>query len=87
MVDAVNSRLDEKDQFSHLGWHPMKTIRLRREYRRMFPDGRLIEKLSSVAGAQLVLLLALAGIMKFPLAMLFFLAVAGTAIIVVSSRL
>ena len=42
MADKVNERLPEEQRFELLGWHFEKTQRLNREYRRLYPDGRLI---------------------------------------------
>lgn len=41
MIDKVNSKLPESEQFSQLGWHFAKRLRLSREYRRFYPEGRL----------------------------------------------
>ena len=87
MVDEVNSRLDAKDQFDHLGWYLPKRIRLQREYRRLFPAGPLIRRLHLVAGAALALVVAVAAVLKVPTELLGFLAVGGTIFIVLSSRL
>lgn len=42
MMDQVNGRLPEDAQFSPLGWYVSKTLRLHREYRRLFPGGPLL---------------------------------------------
>jgi hypothetical protein len=42
MMDQVNGRLPKDVQFSPLGWYLPKTLRLHREYRRLFPDGQLL---------------------------------------------
>lgn len=44
MVDAVNEKLPESEQFNHLGWYFTKTARLRREYRRLYPTGNLLRR-------------------------------------------
>jgi len=41
MVDRVNERLPKDQQFSQLWWYWSKTRRLLREYKRLYPDGRL----------------------------------------------
>jgi len=41
MVDNVNHKLPEWEQFSALGWYLSKYQRLHREYKRLYPDGRL----------------------------------------------
>ena len=45
MVDQVNARLPKSEQFEGLGWYTEKTLRLHREYRRLYPEGRLLFKL------------------------------------------
>lgn len=42
MVEQVNTRLPTEVQFSPLGWYLPKTFRLHREYRRLFPEGKLL---------------------------------------------
>jgi hypothetical protein len=42
MVDRVNEKLPEGEQFGALGWYLPKTQRLHREYRRLYPDGHLL---------------------------------------------
>ena len=42
IVDAVNAKLPKQEQFEPLGWYLTKTIRLHREYRRLYPTGRLL---------------------------------------------
>ena len=41
MVDKVNERLPKEKQFDQLGWYVTKFLRLFREYKKLFPDGRL----------------------------------------------
>jgi hypothetical protein len=48
MMDKVNDKLPKADQFDPLGWYPSKTLRLRREYRRLYPDGRILKKLHAL---------------------------------------
>jgi hypothetical protein len=42
MVNQVNGKLPKEMQFSSFGWYLSKTLRLHREYRRLFPDGELL---------------------------------------------
>jgi len=42
MVERVNEKLPEEKQFETLGWYPSKTYRLHREYRKIYPEGRLL---------------------------------------------
>lgn len=44
MVEEVNSRLPKDSQFSSMGWYLPKTLRLHREYKRLFPEGTLLVK-------------------------------------------
>jgi len=44
MVDKVNDKLPKEEQFAVLGWYFAKNQRLHREYRRLYPDGRLLFK-------------------------------------------
>jgi len=44
MVDKVNDKLPKEEQFAVLGWYFAKTQRLHREYKRLYPDGRLLVK-------------------------------------------
>jgi hypothetical protein len=41
-VDKVNKKLPKEDQFAALGWYWSRTRRLHREYKRLYPAGRLI---------------------------------------------
>lgn len=42
MVIRVNEMLPKESQFSQLAWHFPKTLRLSREYRRLYPEGKLL---------------------------------------------
>jgi hypothetical protein len=44
MVDKINEKASEKERFDPLGWYWEKSQRLRREYRRLYPQGTLIRK-------------------------------------------
>lgn len=44
IVEAVNAKLPTDDQFGQLGWYLTKTLRLHREYRRLYPDGDLLRR-------------------------------------------
>ena len=44
MMDKVNEKLPREEQFAGLGWYASKTLRLHREYKRLYPDGRLLLK-------------------------------------------
>jgi len=43
-VEAVNQKLAVKEQFDPLWWYTGKYMRLRREYRRLCPEGKLLRR-------------------------------------------
>lgn len=45
IMEKVNSRLPESEQFEPLWWGPFKRARLDKEYRRLFPDGRDLKRI------------------------------------------
>src|ERR1700731_15134 len=45
MVRQVNGKLPAGEQFAPLGWHFSKYQRFQREYKRLYPDGRLLFRL------------------------------------------
>jgi hypothetical protein len=57
MVEAVNSRLPVDLQFNPMGWYFQKTMRLHREYARLFPGGSLVLKVRLLLGCAAVCLL------------------------------
>lgn len=79
LVDAVNAKLSADDQFGQLGWYPTKTLRLHREYRRLYPDGRLLLR-GGILGAVMLLSLAMA-------ALLFGLPLLGVALVAIVGAL
>jgi hypothetical protein len=50
MLDKVNSQLPKQEQFDPLGWYWAKTSRLHREYKRLYPSGRLLQKQRLLVG-------------------------------------
>lgn len=64
MVDEVNAKLPTNEQFNGLGWYAAKTQRLHREYRRLFPSGRLLWRQRILTVAALICLLVVAGLMQ-----------------------
>jgi len=44
IVDQINDKLPEGEQFAALGWYFSKRQRLLGEYRKLYPDGRLLLK-------------------------------------------
>jgi hypothetical protein len=57
MMDAVNENLTKEEQFGPLGWYLSKHQRLRREYQRLYPDGRLVLKVRLLMALMIVSLL------------------------------
>jgi len=62
-MEKVNSQLPESERFQPLWWYFDKTARLRKEYRRLFPDGQDFKRIywlwfiGCMAGLGLVLTL------------------------------
>jgi len=42
MMDKVNERLSKEQQFDPSWWYLSKNLRLRSQYKRLYPDGRLL---------------------------------------------
>ena len=61
IVEAVNAKLPAGEQFDPFWWGPSKTFRLRREYRRLYPEGKLLRRQSVLTAAMFVCIL-LAGL-------------------------
>jgi len=60
VVDKVNKHLPENQRFGQLWWGLGKRLRLRREYRRQFPDGRDLRRLDLITALALGALVILA---------------------------
>lgn len=41
MIAEINRQRKEDNQISYLGYHPPKMLQISREYRRLYPNGRL----------------------------------------------
>jgi hypothetical protein len=54
MVDKVNDMLPKNEQFAPLGWYFSKYQRLTREYKRLYPGGRLLLKFRVLRALTLV---------------------------------
>lgn len=65
IVDAVNAKLPESERFEPLGWYPAKTLRLHREYRRLYPLGRLLRRQGITAAIMLGCLVIVGGLLGF----------------------
>lgn len=57
IVDKVNDVLPKDKQFATLGWYSAKYQRLNREYKRLYPDGRLLLKFRVLTALAFVCLL------------------------------
>jgi hypothetical protein len=57
IVEAVNAKLPAGEQFDPFWWGPSKTFRLRREYRRLYPEGKLLRRQSVLTAAMFVCIL------------------------------
>ena len=42
MIGEVNRKLSENEQISYIGFYPTKYLTIHREYRRLYPQGRLL---------------------------------------------
>ena len=51
MVYEVNERLPEGSRFELAGWYFTKYQRLHREYKRLYPSGRLLLKVRAITAA------------------------------------
>ena len=60
IVDAVNEKLPNDEQFQHLGWYLTKSARLRSEYRRFYPTGKLLRRQYILGSLMLVCLIVAA---------------------------
>jgi len=57
MVDKVNEKLPKEEQFAPLGWYYSKSRRFNREYKRLYPDGRLLMKVRVISAVMFACLL------------------------------
>ncbi|SRR6266571_3706878 len=67
IVAAVNSKLSKEEQFQPLGWYLTKTLRLKREYHRLYPSGRLLWRQGVLGAVSMVCVLAAAALIGFGL--------------------
>ncbi|HZM90010.1 MAG TPA: hypothetical protein VFF31_26050 [Blastocatellia bacterium] len=66
IVEAVNAKLRREEEFELLGWYPRKALRLRSEYRRLYPTGRLLRREGVLEAIMLLCLVLAAAIIGFP---------------------
>ena len=67
IVEAVNAKLSEPDQFGLLGWGPVKSFKLTNEYRRLYPAGKLLRRAGILAAVGLFSLLVAGSLLGLPL--------------------
>ena len=65
IVDAVNAKLPTDDQFDRIGWFLPKTLRLHRQYRHLYPDGRLVQRQGILAATMLFCIVLAARLIGF----------------------
>jgi hypothetical protein len=65
MIEKVNHKLPQEDQLGWAGWYPSKYQRLYREYRRLYPEGRLLFKIRVLATLGIACLLICAWCVGF----------------------
>jgi hypothetical protein len=65
MVDAVNERMPQGEQFNPLWWYWPKSQKLMVEYRRLYPDRTLVGKYKISVAAGIMSLFALAWAIGF----------------------
>jgi hypothetical protein len=67
IVEAVNAKLPPAEQFGELGWYPMKSLRLHRQYRHFYPGGTLLRREGILAYGALFSLVVTATLLGFGL--------------------
>jgi hypothetical protein len=65
IVDAVNAKLPADDQFDQSGWFLPKTLELHRKYRRLYPDGGLVQRQGILAATVLFCIVVAAVLIGF----------------------
>ncbi len=66
IISAVNAKLPPDDQFNALGWWITKTLRLHNQYRRLYPNGRLLLRQGILEAVMFSCIVAAAGLIGFP---------------------
>jgi hypothetical protein len=67
IVDAVNGRLPEKDRIDLSSIHIGKRLRLHREYRRLYPTGKLLQRQGKLGAYMLACCVVAALLLMGPL--------------------
>ena len=81
IVDAVNAKLPEQERFEPLGWYFTKTRRLFREYRRLYPFGRLMFQEGVLAAVMVACLTLATGLLGFGIIGIIWIGGGGTALV------
>jgi hypothetical protein len=69
MVEAVNTRLPKEERFEEIGWHFLKTVRLLKTYRDMYPYGTLLHRFYLLSATGLASFVTATTLLGFPVAM------------------
>ena len=77
IVEAVNAQLPPQERFNPLGWWLSKTLRLHREYRRLYPSGGLLRRQGRLAMVFFGCFLAASALLGLGLPFLLFFAGVG----------
>ena len=67
IVEAVNAKLPATDQFGQLGWGPVNSLKLNNEYRRFYPEGKLLRRAGLLAAVSLFSLVIAGALFGLPL--------------------
>ena len=67
IFDAVNEKLPKAERFSEDWWYSARLTDLSRQYRRLYPAGRLLYRLHALYVGGWISLVAAAGFIGFPL--------------------
>ena len=67
IVEAVNAKVATTDQFGQLGWGPVNSLKLNNEYRRFYPEGKLLRRAGLLAAVSLFSLVIAGALFGLPL--------------------
>ena len=81
IVEAVNAKLPTTDQFDQFGWGPVKSLKLRNEYRRFYPSGNLLRRAGILAAVSLFSLVVAGALFGLPLLGITFVGAVGASVL------